>query len=87
MDKKAIGAVVGLVVGAMFGYLLFNDADNVLLGTVLPTLVFAVAAAFVGYFIARSSGSSTSGKSPSSQPWSSRRTPRSRLPTMHHPRR
>ena len=36
MDKKAMGAVVGLVVGAVFGYLLFNDADNVLLGTVLP---------------------------------------------------
>lgn len=53
MDKKAIGATVGLVLGAIFGYLLFNDADNVFLGTVLPTVFLAIAAAFVGYFIVR----------------------------------
>lgn len=53
MDKKAIGAVAGLAAGAFFGYLIFNDADNVFLGTVLPTVLLAIAAAFVGYFIVR----------------------------------
>lgn len=60
MDKKVVGAVVGLVVGALCGYLFFNDAGSLLLGTVLPTVFLAIAAAFVGYFIVRFSGSSKS---------------------------
>lgn len=49
--KTSAGAFIGLIIGLVFGYLLFNDADNVVLGTVIPTAALGIAAAFVGYFL------------------------------------
>ncbi|WP_111766292.1 hypothetical protein [Nakamurella deserti] len=51
--KSSTGAVVGFVIGAVLGYLFFNDADDVLLGTVVPTAILAISTAVVGYLMVR----------------------------------
>lgn len=53
-SKESTGALIGFVIGAVAGYLFFNDSDNnVFIGTVLPALVIAIAAAFIGFFLVR----------------------------------
>ncbi len=51
--KSSTGAVIGFVIGAVLGYLFFNDSDNVLLGTVVPTAILALSCAVVGYLMVR----------------------------------
>ena len=54
--RERNGAAVGFLLGAFLGYLFFNDSEpgsNVVLATVLPMLVTAVAWAFIGYYFVR----------------------------------
>jgi hypothetical protein len=54
-SKQQVYALLGALFGAVAGWLFFsNSTDNGLL-VALPTVILAIAFAFVGYYLARDS--------------------------------